>query len=102
MQNDEHKINLQELYKRLQSSVHGLSANEAINRQQKYGANLLEEKENIPIIIKFGKHLINFFAILLWIGAILAFTAEYFSPGDGNLYIGIALVMIRVKLWHLN
>lgn len=94
--NDEHKIHLDELHKRLDSSPQGLSSEEASKRQQKYGFNVLEEKEKQPVIIRFGRHLVNFFALLLWTGAALAFTSEYLSPGEGNLYIGIALAGVVV------
>jgi sodium/potassium-transporting ATPase subunit alpha len=95
-QNDEHKINLDELFKRLGSSTQGLSSDEASKRHQTYGFNVLEEKEKIPIIIRFGKHLVNFFALLLWTGSVLAFIAEYLSPGEGNVYIGIALTGVVI------
>jgi hypothetical protein len=88
---DEHKINLDDLYKRLNATSDGLFSGEVAKRQHAYGFNVLEEKEKQPIIIRFGKHLVNFFALLLWTGAALAFTSEYLSPGEGNLYIGIAL-----------
>jgi sodium/potassium-transporting ATPase subunit alpha len=96
LQNDEHKINLNELYKRLDSLPQGLTFEEASKRQQAYGFNILEEKEKHLVIFRFGKHLVNFFALLLWIGAALAFTSEYLLPGEGNLYIGIALAVVVV------
>lgn len=93
---DEHKINLDELYKRLDSAPQGLSSEGASKRQQTYGFNVLEGKEKQSLIIRFGRHLLNFFALLLWTGAALAFTSEYLLPGEGNLYIGIALAGVVV------
>ena len=94
--NDEHKIDLDDLYKRLDSTPQGLSSEEASKRQQTYGLNVLEEKEKESLIVRFGKHLVNFFALLLWTGAVLAFISEYLAPGEGNLYIGIALAGVVV------
>jgi len=94
MLNDEHKLSLEELYHRVDSSPKGLSQDEAEKRQQEYGYNIFQAKKKAPLIVRFGKHLVNFFALLLWVGAILSFTAEWIHPGEGNLYIGIALVAV--------
>jgi sodium/potassium-transporting ATPase subunit alpha len=94
--NREHIISLDELYTLVQSSAQGLSTAEAQLRQKKYGLNVLAEKEKISIIVKFGKHLVNFFALLLWTGSLLAFFAEHLAPGEGNLYIGIALIGVVI------
>ncbi len=94
--NDEHKVDLAELYARLDAVPDGLSLEEAQKRQLEYGLNVLEEKKKKSILVRFGRHLVNFFALLLWTGAMLAFTSEYLSPGDGNLYIGIALAVVVV------
>ncbi len=88
---DEHKIALEELFKRVKSSSNGLSSKEARKRLGKYGFNILETKKKVSVILKFIKQFTNFFAILLIVGSLLSFLAEYLSPGKGNLYIGIAL-----------
>ena len=96
MHNDEHKINIDELYERLNCTSKGLSTEDARERQARYGLNVLEEKKKTPLIIKFGKHLVDFFALLLWTGAALAFISEYLVPDEGNLYIGIALAAVVI------
>ncbi|UCD35714.1 MAG: cation-transporting P-type ATPase, partial [Nitrospiraceae bacterium] len=96
MNGDEHRISLEELFKRIESSPQGLSSAEAARRQLQFGPNILEMKEQVPLVLKFGKHLVNFFAILLWLGSILAFISEWISPGQGNLYIGIALAGVVI------
>jgi sodium/potassium-transporting ATPase subunit alpha len=96
MHNDEHKINIDELYERLNSTSKGLSTENAREKQTLYGLNVLEEKKKTPLIIKFGKNLVNFFALLLWTGAVLAFISEYLVPNEGNLYIGIALAAVVI------
>jgi sodium/potassium-transporting ATPase subunit alpha len=96
MHNDEHKISIEELYKRVDSSARGLSEQEVEKRQGTYGLNVLEEKKELPVVIKFGRHLVNFFAMLLWTGSALAFFSEYLAPGEGNLYIGAALAVVVI------
>jgi len=93
---DEHKIKIEELYTRLKTSKKGLSEKEAEKRLKRYGPNILKLKKGVPEIVKFLKHLFNFFAILLWIGSILAFISEAIYPGEGNLYIGIALIGVVI------
>jgi sodium/potassium-transporting ATPase subunit alpha len=93
---DEHKISLGRLYKQLNSSPNGLPATEAEIRLEQYGLNILETKKKGTIFLKFLKQFKNFFALLLIAGSILAFFAEYISPGEGNLYIGIALTGVVV------
>ncbi len=93
---DEHKIDLEELYKRLDITAQGLSSEEASKRHQTFGFNVLEEREKKSLVLWFGKHLVNFFALLLWTGAVLAFVSEYLVPGEGNLYIGIALAGVVI------
>src|SRR5210317_1271523 len=94
--NDEHKIALEDLYKRLDTTAQGLSSEDASKRHQTDGFNVLEEKEKQSLIVRFAKHLVNFFALLLWTGAVLAFISEYLVPGEGNLYIGIALAGVVI------
>ncbi|MFH1409422.1 MAG: HAD-IC family P-type ATPase [Nanoarchaeota archaeon] len=93
---DEHKIPLKELYRRVDSSANGLTADEVKKRLSKHGPNLLVTKRKKPAIIKFLDQFGNFFALLLIAGSALAFLAEYLSPGEGNLYIGMALFGVTV------
>jgi sodium/potassium-transporting ATPase subunit alpha len=90
-ENDIHKISLKEVYSRLESTQDGLSSAEVKKRHAEYGYNILEEKKKLPLIIRFGKHFINYFAILLWVGSILSFIASFYKGDESYLYIGIAL-----------
>ncbi|MHC4270262.1 MAG: cation-translocating P-type ATPase [Planctomycetota bacterium] len=89
-----HKINLDKLFKLLESSPNGISEKEIKIKREKYGVNILNAKNKEPAILKFLKQFTNFFALLLISGSILAFFAESVSPGEGNLYIGIALIAV--------
>ncbi|MBU1855060.1 MAG: cation-transporting P-type ATPase, partial [Nanoarchaeota archaeon] len=91
---DEHKIPIEKLYTRIRSSDKGLTSQEANQRLEEYGANVIEEKEQVSVIVKFLKNFTNFFALLLIGGSCLAFLAEKITPGEGNLYIGIALLIV--------
>src|SRR3972149_2769116 len=96
MELNEHKIGLEELFERLKTSPRGLTEPEAAQRRRAFGLNVIEEKKKRPRAIRFGRHLVNLFSILLSIGSALAFFAEGLSPGEGNLYIGAALAVVVV------
>lgn len=89
---DEHLIPLSDFLQRLEVNENGLSEEEAARRLQKCGPNILEEAGKENILKRYVRQFRNFFSILLIVGAILAFFGEYLDPGQGNIYIGIALV----------
>ncbi|MEE4188491.1 MAG: cation-transporting P-type ATPase, partial [Roseobacter sp.] len=78
----------------LDSTHGGLSSTDAKARLDKYGSNELKVGKETPEIVKFLLQFKNFFAILLIVGGALAMTAEQLDPGQGNLYIAIALVAV--------
>ncbi|MBF8254523.1 MAG: sodium/potassium-transporting ATPase, partial [Deltaproteobacteria bacterium] len=71
--------------------ANGLSAEEARNRLGHYGANLLRRARGIPWHVKLVKNLFSFFAILLWIAALLCFV-----PGVDLPQLGIAILTVIV------
>ena len=96
VQGDEHQISLDELFKRLVSSNVGLEQDEATRRLVEYGPNVLEDTGRESALHKYLKQFWNFFSILLTVGSLLSFIAEWLSPGQGNIYIGIALLVVVI------
>lgn len=92
MINKPHQIEIEALFERCQSSPQGISSAIAQKNIREHGYNILTVKKDLPIIFKFLKQFTNFFALLLIAGSLLAFFAENISPGEGNLYIGMALL----------
>ena len=95
-QGDEHKIPLPEFLLRLGVDESGLSEQEASRRLKECGSNVLEETGKEGILSKYIRQFRNLFSILLTIGALLSFLGEYLEPGQGNLYIGIALAGVVI------
>ena len=93
---DEHTVPFSEFLQRLGVDDKGLSEQEAAKRLPECGPNVLEEIGKESLLIKYLKQYTNFFSILLIIGALLAFLAEYLDPGKGNLYIGIAIGLVVI------
>lgn len=91
-QGDEHLISLSEFLQRFDVNEKGLSKEEAARRLQNCGPNVLKEAGKESMFKRYVRQFRNFFSILLIVGAILAFFGEYLDPGQGNFYIGIALI----------
>ncbi len=91
---DEHRIPLSELEGRLNCPSTGLNNAEAQRRLPQYGSNELHVRKETPEILKFLSQFANFFALLLFVGSVLAFFADYLQPGQGNFYIGVALLAV--------
>ena len=94
MDADQHRISLSALEQRLDCTGAGLGSAEATRRLTEYGSNELRARKEAPEIIKFLHQLGNFFALLLIAGSALAFFADYLKPGEGNFYIGAALLVV--------
>lgn len=88
-----HQVPLEEFYRRLRTSPDkGLSSAEAALRLTRDGHNILVQRKHEPEFVKFLRQMINLFALLLWAGAFLSFLAEWIRPGEGNVFIAVALV----------
>lgn len=59
--------------KSLKSSQDGLTQEQASQRLQEYGHNLIERTQGEPVALAFAKQFVHFFAIILWLAAGLAF-----------------------------
>ncbi|HSF16000.1 MAG TPA: HAD-IC family P-type ATPase [Vicinamibacteria bacterium] len=89
-----HQLPLEALFERLASSPHGLAETEARKRLSYDGPNVITEAGPSPFAIRFARHLVHRFALLLWVGAALALVGERFSPGEGMALIAAALVSV--------
>jgi hypothetical protein len=65
---------------------------EAQRRLAEFGPNHVEEVGRESLLLRFAREFTHFFAIILWVGAALAFLAEYFDPGQGMARLGVAIV----------
>lgn len=82
----------EEVFRNLVTSENGLSEEEARKRFLEFGLNEIREVKKTPLSIRFLKQFIHFLAILLWVGAGLAFLSEYLHPGEGMLTLGLAII----------
>jgi sodium/potassium-transporting ATPase subunit alpha len=89
-----HRLQIADLFVRLASGLVGLSQNEAAERLEHEGPNVLAEPLRPSLAVRLGRHLGHPFALLLWAGAALALVAERSSPGEGMALIAIALMAV--------
>ncbi|MBK8338489.1 MAG: cation-transporting P-type ATPase [Sterolibacteriaceae bacterium] len=80
----------------LGSRAEGLGAGEAARRQGEFGPNRVEEARREPVWIALAREFSHFFALILWLAAILALFAEYYEPGQGMLELGLAIIGVIV------
>ncbi len=71
--------------------ANGLSSSEAQARLAHYGPNLLKRARRTPWHLKLIKNLFSFFAVLLWIAALLCFI-----PGVDLPQLGVAILAVVV------
>ena len=76
------------------SSAEGLSSAEAARRLREYGPNRVEEVVRESTLLRFFKEFTHFFALILWLAAVLAFIAEWLDPGQGMAKIGYAVIAV--------
>ena len=69
------------------TSRKGLTQEEADKRLEEYGENVLTAKKPKPMWMRFAAHLLNMFAILLWVATVLAFASDQAA-------LGVAVIIV--------
>jgi sodium/potassium-transporting ATPase subunit alpha len=85
-----------ELFKELSTSSAGLGADEVRARLRLHGPNRLRQPRTVPPLRRLVPHFTHFLAILLWVAALLAFTADAMKPGEGMATLGWAILGVIV------
>ena len=91
-------LSLPEAVAALQSRPEGLSAEEALQRLQRFGANRLPPLQRRPLLLRFCDQLFHFMALLLWVAGTLAFVAG--APQLGWAIWAVILVNGLFSFWQ--
>ncbi|MDK9703432.1 MAG: cation-transporting P-type ATPase [Sulfuritalea sp.] len=91
-----HALSAEQSLASLNTTAAGLAPAEAARRLAEFGPNHVEEVEREHLLLGFAREFTHFFAIILWIGAALAFLADQFDPGQGMGRLGIAIVGVII------
>ena len=89
-----HQLSLDEAFTTLRSSPSGLSRTKALERRREFGANRIERLPPTPLVLRFIGQFTHFFAILLWVAALLALVADLRMPGQGMTTLAVAIVAV--------
>ena len=89
---DIHRLSTEDVLKRLETSVGGLSSDEAQRRAGHHGPNVLIESDHYSPFRGLLHHFTHFLAVLLWIAAGLSFVADRMKPGEGMATLGWAIL----------
>jgi len=91
-----HNLPKEDVLRTLVTSERGLTEEDARARFIEFGPNEIKGARKTPLWVKFLRQFTHFLAILLWIGAGLAFLSEYLHPGEGMLTLGLAIIGVIV------
>jgi sodium/potassium-transporting ATPase subunit alpha len=87
-----HRLSVEAALDSLGSNPNGLAATEAAGRLRDYGPNRVERIARTPAALRLLREFVQFFSVILWIAAALAFVAEWSAPGQGMARIGFAMI----------
>lgn len=76
-QENYHSLHLREVLELLSSQPAGLTNDEALKRQQKYGRNCLEKQKSTSLIVRFFRQFADFMIIILILAAVVSFLISY-------------------------
>lgn len=89
-----HQLPVDEAIASLSSTLLGLVSAEASHRLSEYGPNLVRKVSREPLLLRFFKEFTQFFSLILWVAAGLAFIAEWSVPGQGMARLGYAIIVV--------
>jgi calcium-translocating P-type ATPase len=78
----------------LRSGPQGLASGEAARRLVEFGPNRIERAARVPIALRFVREFTHFFAVVLWLAALLALAADLSDPGHGMRALALAIVAV--------
>jgi len=86
------------VFEELKTSPRGISEEEAALRLKKYGRNEIRELNKTSYILKFTANLFNFFALLLWVGAVLGYIAG--MPQLSYAIVAVIVINAAFSFWQ--
>jgi sodium/potassium-transporting ATPase subunit alpha len=76
----------------LGTTASGLDAGEVSRKLHQFGRNEIQRVSRTSATVRLLREFVQFFSVILWLAAALAFIAEWSAPGEGMGRIGAALV----------
>ena len=88
----------EEVFSLFESTPEGLTSEEASRRLEEHGRNVIEKKRGTPLWRKFAYNFTHFFAIMLWVGGILAFVGK--MPELGYACFAVIVINAAFTFWQ--
>jgi calcium-translocating P-type ATPase len=89
-------LSVDEAFQSLHSTAQGLTSAEAERRLAEFGLNRVARMTGPSQIRRLLAEFTNFFALILWAAAALAFLADGQEPGGGMATLGVAIIGVIV------
>ncbi len=89
-----HQLSVADALASVQATEQGLSPAQVQRRQREFGLNRMAHARRRSWLRALLKEFVHFFSIVLWLAALLAFIAEWKSPGQGMARLGYALIAV--------
>jgi calcium-translocating P-type ATPase len=91
-----HQLSPDAAFATLRSAPAGLTGVEAASRTLEFGLNHIERLPSTPPVLRLFRQFTHFFAVLLWVAALLALIADWWVPGQGMATLAAAIVAVIV------
>jgi calcium-translocating P-type ATPase len=89
-----HQLPPNEAFTTLRSAPDGISPVEAAARLVEFGPNRIERLAGTPLGLRCISQFTHFFAVMLWVAAVLALIADWWTPGQGMATLAVAIVAV--------
>ncbi len=93
-----YNLSIDKVLEKFDVSSQGLTDKEATDRLAKYGKNAIEEAKKVSRLAKFLSNFVHLFAILLWIGGVLAFISK--TPEIGYAIFAVIFINAFFSYWQ--
>jgi magnesium-transporting ATPase (P-type) len=101
LHNKWYSLDFNEVVKLLDTNAtEGLSKNEAVNRLQTFGKNLLPEKKKVSVIIRFLKHFNDILIYVLFAAAVITFFLQHYI--DTAVIVIVAIINASIGFFQEN
>jgi sodium/potassium-transporting ATPase subunit alpha len=91
-----HQLPVETAFATLRSGPDGLSAADAAARRAEFGPNTIDRVPAPSVVARLVAQFTHFFAVILWIAALLALIADWHMPGQGMATLGVAIIGVIV------
>jgi len=91
-----HTEHINEILKKLNSTLNGLTLNEANNRLQKYGKNEISKQKKQTFIKRFFKQFLNVMVAILLVSSVVSITISIINKEISDLFEGFVILFIVI------